>query len=163
MRALLLLSGLLGVTLAADEPAADDTKSIQGTWVLTGLEVNGKPIGDSVRGVGLKVHIKGGEITFQNKEGMDKGKDKPPTGTFKIDPNKTPKTIDTTYNKESVEQGIYSLEGDGTLKLCVAKVGGKRPSEFKTKEGDGTRLFIFKREGDLGKDKEKDKDKAKDK
>ncbi len=112
-------------------------KAIQGTWTLVSLEVNGKPIGDSVRAMGIIVILKNNTIVFKTKDdGAGTDKDASRAGTFKIDQTKTPKTIDTTF-KTDVEPGIYALEGEDTLKLCIAKVKGERPKEFKTKEGDG--------------------------
>ena len=48
-------------------------------------------------------------------------------GTYKIDPEKTPKTIDIHYENLEIAQGrimqgIYVLEGD-TLKTCFAWSG----------------------------------------
>jgi len=161
IRLLFVALVVIGVVMAADDaPAPDDAKLLQGTWILVGFEVNGKSIGDAVRGVGIKVTFKDREVMFSGKGAG--GKDGPLTGTFQLDPSKKPKTIDTTINKE-VEPGIYQLEGD-TLKLCTARAGGERPKEFKTGEGDGTRLFVFQRESkDKPVDKDKDKDKSVDK
>jgi tetratricopeptide (TPR) repeat protein len=67
--------------------------------------------------------------------------------TFKIDPSKSPKTIDIhllikTPGGDSTILGIYEV-GDNTLKLCQGEPGRDRPSEFK--KGPGQRLRIFKR------------------
>ena len=162
MKTRFLLVILIGVVTlsAADPPPADDKKEIQGSWTLIALEINGKPIGDSVRGAGLKVIFQKDTITFKSKDGPDM----PPTGNFKldakIDGTKKHKTIETTIGKDT-ELGIYELTGD-TLRVCMARVGvDKPPTEFKTSEKDGYRLFSFKKEPDTVKDK--DKEKAKDK
>jgi uncharacterized protein (TIGR03067 family) len=55
--------------------------------------------------------------------------------TFTIDPSKSPKWIDVTRTEDKVAcPGIYELK-DGTLKVFLGTPGGKRPTEFKTKEG----------------------------
>ena len=139
---------VLMVRAADDPPPVNDLKAIQGTWNLIGLEVNGKPLGDSVRGVGLKLMFKDDKVAFQGKS-ADKAA--PLEGVFKIDPTKKPKEIETTVGKDT-ELGIYDLDGDN-LKVCIARAGVTRPTKFETKEGDGVRLFILKREVEKPKDK----------
>ena len=41
-------------------------------------------------------------------------------------------------------EAIYKVEGD-TLTIAIGKKG--LPTEFKTKEGDGVVVVVFKREG----------------
>ncbi len=71
--------------------------------------------------------------------------------TFTVDPGKTPRTIDLTPldgdRKGTIVPGIYALR-DGQLRLCV-NIWGKdptlRPTEFKTRPGDGCVLITLKR------------------
>jgi uncharacterized protein (TIGR03067 family) len=70
-------------------------------------------------------------------------------GTYKIDPEKTPKTIDIHYENLEIAQGriiqgIYVLEGD-TLKTCFAWSGFERPTKFESPVWGGRRLEIWKR------------------
>jgi uncharacterized protein (TIGR03067 family) len=171
MKRRLVLAALvvIGAVMAADDMPPDDVQKIVGTWNLTGFEIDGKSIGDSVRAVGMKVTFnKDQTVTFTGKGAPDK--DGPLTGNFKLDGKSNPKTIDTTVQK-TTELGIYQL-GAGQEKdelwICMARAGGERPKTFQTGEGDGTRLFKFKREGkapdkDKGGEKDKDKDKIKEK
>lgn len=138
VNALLLSVILIGVTVAADDPPADEKKAFEGTWSLVSLEVNGNSIGDSVRAAGLRVEFSNNTVTFKTKDTMV-------TGTFKLGAVKDLKTIETTVKNE-VEKGIYAFDGKDTLKLCVSKAGDAAPTEFKTKDGDGKRLFVYKRE-----------------
>jgi uncharacterized protein (TIGR03067 family) len=59
-------------------------------------------------------------------------------GTQKIDPSKSPKTIDVTMteglNKRAVMLGIYEIDGD-TLKACFDPQGKQRPTKFKSAPG----------------------------
>jgi uncharacterized protein (TIGR03067 family) len=65
---------------------------------------------------------------------------------FKLDPAKKPKTIDMTAEKAKQEQvlGIYELKDDD-LKLCFAKGGGERPTEFISKAGTNQTVIVLKR------------------
>lgn len=69
-------------------------------------------------------------------------------GTQKLDPSKSPKTIDMTLtegpNKGAVMLGIYEIDGD-TLKACFDPQGKKRPTEFKSAPGSAHFLNIHKR------------------
>jgi uncharacterized protein (TIGR03067 family) len=73
--------------------------------------------------------------------------DKSLTGTIKIDPTKTPKTMDFTA-QSGPEKGkttlqIYQLDGD-TLKIHRAYKDGTRPTDMTHKKGE-TALHTLKR------------------
>jgi uncharacterized protein (TIGR03067 family) len=70
---------------------------------------------------------------------------------IKVDAVQTPKAIDLTVLRGSqkgwMAAGIYCLK-DGQLTLCFpepAPTPAKRPTEFKTKPGDGLHLVVFRR------------------
>jgi len=69
-------------------------------------------------------------------------------GTLKIDPTKTPKTVNLTEtegdNKGNTTPGIYEFSGD-TRKVCLAPTGKERPSEFAAPSGSGNILIVLKR------------------
>ena len=71
------------------------------------------------------------------------------SGTFKIDPTKTPKEIDVMdesgVKNDKTKLGIYALDGD-TYKYCLAPAGKPRPTEFTSKAGSGHSLGVSKRE-----------------
>ena len=76
------------------------------------------------------------------------GKD-PDEGKCKIDPTKTPKTIDVTGvkgpNQGKTFLAIYELKGDD-LRVCYDLSGKQRPTEFKSAEGTQLFLVTYKRQ-----------------
>ena len=67
------------------------------------------------------------------------------TGTYKLDPSKTPNWIDVTIGGGTY-LAIYELKGD-TLRICHRKAGGDRPTEFVSEAASpNTVLSILKRQ-----------------
>ena len=80
---------------------------------------------------------------------MDRGNDRTSRGTTRIDPTRTPKTMDVSIidgiNKGQTWLGIYELSGD-TYHACFATEGKPRPTAFTSEPGSGNVLWVFKRE-----------------
>ena len=129
----------------ADDAAKKDVKKLQGKWQAVELQVQGKKAPpEQVKK--FRIVIKGDEITFNPDGGNRKSK-------FKVDPSKSPKTMDMTPldgpRKGKTILGIYSRE-KGQLKICIPNSPNKsditkRPTEFKTASGDGLYLLTFER------------------
>jgi uncharacterized protein (TIGR03067 family) len=127
---------------SADDKTASDTKELQGVWQAVSLEGNGEARPDD-EAKELQIVFKGDEIFAVRPRGED------PRSNFKVDSTKTPKTIDLrpVAEKDKIVAGIYSLK-DGRLKLCINIFGrdtAKRPTEFKTHEGDGVAFVVLER------------------
>jgi uncharacterized protein (TIGR03067 family) len=126
------------------EDKADLEKEIrkfQGTWTFESSEAGGKKLPADV--------LKGLILTFEGaKHTVKKGDEILQVGTQKLDPSKSPKTIDVTMtegpNKGAVMLGIYEFEGD-TLKVCFDPEGKKRPTEFKSPPGSNNFVNVHKR------------------
>jgi uncharacterized protein (TIGR03067 family) len=140
-RGLLVLA--LGLLIAGRSLAAtpdEELAKLTGTWFATAVTSDGKEWAPAdVKKVFLIV--KGADYTFGEGARVAKG-------THKLDPSKSPKTIDATRTsgaeKGSTFKGIYELEGD-TFKVCFASPGKDRPADFSAKEGSGRRLIVLKR------------------
>jgi uncharacterized protein (TIGR03067 family) len=124
-------------SLAGDQVEIEkEIRKFQGTWTFESSAAGGKELPASV----LKELV----LTFEgNKHTVKKGEEVIQVGTQKIDPSRSPKTIDVTLtegpNKGAVMLGIYEMDAD-TLKVCFDSQGKKRPTEFKS--GPGSPNFV---------------------
>jgi uncharacterized protein (TIGR03067 family) len=147
--ALVTLFYALGLVVAGETSTrADDKadvekelKKFHGIWTFESVEAGGKkaPADD----------LKGLTITFAgDKYTVKKGDEVIQIGTQKLDPSKSPKTIDVTVTeglkKGATMLGIYEIDGD-TLKVCFDEEGKKRPTEFKSPAGSETFVNVHKR------------------
>jgi len=72
------------------------------------------------------------------------------TAVIKLDTKVTPHTItmspaDADAKKEPPAEGIFAVEGD-TLRVCWAKKGKERPTEFLTRTASDTVYLLLERE-----------------
>jgi len=127
----------------ADEKAdlEKESRKFQGTRTFESSEAGGEklPVGE----------LKGLILTFEgHKHTVKKGDEVIQVGTQKLDPSKSPKTIDVTMiegpNKGAIMLGIYEIDGD-TLKVCFDAQGKKRPTEFKSAPGSENFVNVHKR------------------
>jgi uncharacterized protein (TIGR03067 family) len=118
-----------------------EARKFQGTWTFESSETAGNelPTGE----------LKGFLLTFEGSQHtVKKGDEVIQVGIQKLDPSKSPKTIDVTMtegpNKGTVMLGIYEIDGN-TLKVCFDPQGKKRPTEFKSASGSENFVNIHKR------------------
>jgi len=136
------LSASGGPGARADDKAdvEKELKKFQGTWTFESVEAGGKKLpADQFKGI---------TVTFEgDKYVVKKGDAVVEAATQKLDPSKSPKTLDAKVtdgpNKGAVILGIYEISGD-TLKVCFDPEGKKRPTEFKGESGSQT-LVVHKR------------------
>jgi len=142
--ALLALSGLTGAgDDAKDKAIKKDRQLYDGAWRVVALDIDGNKWGeDDARKISV-INKKDGTWTIL-MDGSEVAK-----GTSTIDPTKKPKTINFTPDmgleagKEYL--GIYEIEAK-KRRLCFAKPGTNRPTEFASAPGSDHFLVSFERE-----------------
>jgi uncharacterized protein (TIGR03067 family) len=133
----LLAAGWLALSVAW-AGGGDDAKQLEGTWQVVESELAGKefPLPKETRLI-----LKDGTYTLRLGEKSDKG-------TYKVDPKKTPRTMNITGtegpNKGKTYLTIYELKGD-TLRVCYDLGGKDRPKEFSTKGSPLHYMVVYKR------------------
>ena len=145
MRTVLALFLITSLAIAEDKPGDIGTEKdrLQGLWQAVSLEANGTkaPIVEVEK---FQLEFKSDKVTFVPK--FDNRQH-----NYDIDPKVEPKAMDFTAGDgekkgQRLPCAIYDLAGD-ILVICMDKEGkhGKRPTEFKTTNGDGLALITLER------------------
>jgi uncharacterized protein (TIGR03067 family) len=134
-------SFLLAAADKKEDPVKKDLAKLQGTWTMTALEVDGKPVPED--------KLTSSTLTIKGDKYIIKVEDNTYKCTIKLDPSKDPKEIDMTFldgpNKDKTGKGIYVLEKD-TFKICRALDPGKdRPQNLGTWPDTGVFMVTWKR------------------
>jgi uncharacterized protein (TIGR03067 family) len=134
---------VVGARVAEPDAKGERTKTdhelILGRWKVISVEESGKSptVAEDLRFV----------ITADTLL-IKPGKDDAIGMTYKLDPTKQPKAMDTTHEidagKPIVQLAIYSLDGD-ELKLCLEAAGKSRPTKFASKAGDTSVVWLLRR------------------
>jgi uncharacterized protein (TIGR03067 family) len=126
--------------LAADAPSGDEGR-LQGTWYIIHVDKPGSH-GDreafDFADTKFTMTFDRGKITATG-EGTTLW-----AGTYRLDPGKTPGTIDITRRSGLFKRGIYQLDGD-TLTLCLDLPASSRPTEFAPGLDSKAEVLIFRR------------------
>lgn len=129
----LLFTAIVSTMARGDE--GSDGKPLEGTWKPESAELAGKAYPTKIL-ESMKLVLKGETYLVDVAGQLDEGR-------TKLDPSKSPKTIDITGAKGPNEgktfQAIYERNGD-VLKICYDLSGKSRPTEFATKPE--TLLFL---------------------
>jgi uncharacterized protein (TIGR03067 family) len=137
-----LLTVCVVVLLAASSwhlLAQDASAPLQGRWVVSGAEHNGKPMTGLNGGV---MTIAGRAFEIRTASGnMLKG-------TLRLDSTKQPWQMDMVHADGVEWEAIYDVSGD-TLRLNYVVKGEKdpRPASFATSEKTEESLIVLRRQG----------------
>lgn len=137
---LLILAFAAGAEGPNEDAAAKDLKRMEGDWVVVSMEVDGLKVPDEDAMAFFRT-VKGDSYTVSRYRKVA-GK-----GTIRLDATKKPRAIDARPAGAEGKSllGIYQFDGN-KLKLCFARPGADRPTEFVSKEGSGHNLTIWQRE-----------------
>jgi uncharacterized protein (TIGR03067 family) len=130
------------LVLACALPAKAAEATLQGTWIATKAEQDGKAADDLLR---HRLSIMGNRFEIRSKDGKPLY-----AGTVQMNPSAKPATIDFQQKKGvlngKVWKGIYVVDGD-TLTTCdnAPNMKKSRPSAFEAKSGSGYVLITFNR------------------
>jgi uncharacterized protein (TIGR03067 family) len=144
VRTCVLLALAVGGVLApesGDEQATQDSKKLEAAWTATSVLRNSNEL-PAEQLKDLQIIFRDGSFTFKQ------GDKTLATGSFRLDPAKTPQAIDlTTTETDGTKKttfAIYEL-ADDLLRICGAQPGEERPSEFAAVDGSGHTLTTFQR------------------
>jgi uncharacterized protein (TIGR03067 family) len=122
------------------EPAEKEFKLLQGTWKLeSAVSVYG-PVPEKDL-PNLAIAFDGNKLIYKVDGKLLRA------GTAKLDPSKSPKSIDFTVTEgddKGLLVGIYKLDAD-KLTICLEFGGKKRPTEFKAGPKMSTDVSVYKR------------------
>jgi uncharacterized protein (TIGR03067 family) len=138
---------LLSSQGANTDAIKQDLKKFSGTWVAVLTEIDGKK---------QSAWEEQSFWTFAGDKLTSTLGDKPGSGgKVRLDPAKSPKTIDidftTPEGTTGTLVGIYRFNEDGTLWLALDNKGVGRPANFPTRPGGAHRMIAFKKKDDRKK------------
>jgi uncharacterized protein (TIGR03067 family) len=121
------------------EGSEEELKKFQGTWKQVGYERDGLIEPSDEPGWEPRTTFAGKEFVVTLADGSI-----PIKGTYRLDPTRTPKTVDWTdtigENAGKTLLAIYSLNGDRLI-FCAAHPGLERPTDFRTRPGQVLRVL----------------------
>jgi uncharacterized protein (TIGR03067 family) len=139
-----LLTSLSFLILIAAEPADEAKKELdklQGDWVMTGLEIDGKELPDE-KFKETTLRIKGDQYIVAT------GKSKYEV-TIKVDPTQKPRHMDMEFPNGTclpkVGKAIYKREGDTLIIVRAQSTDGDRPTQFGTWPDTGVFQVTWKK------------------
>lgn len=111
---------------------------LQGRWVVTGGEHNGKPL-DAVKGGVMTVTGEAFEVRTASGNMLK--------GTLRVDPAQTPAHMDLLHADGETWEAIYEVSGDA-FRLNYVEAGGKdkRPTAFTTSAATEESIITMRRE-----------------
>ena len=108
-------------------------EKLQGSWILTALEQQGKPVPQAqLAMMRIKLTFSGDKVTFEYPDHTE-------AGTYTLNTARNPKTVDVV-TAQNTSKGIVRLEGDN-LMICGVPAGEERPAEFTSKPNTKQVLF----------------------
>ena len=126
----MICSLILGAVAVVAQPADHIQRELEGTWIATKAERNGKSAEDVI---GHRLSFTDHRFQINSKEGTLLY-----AGTIRLDPSANPAAIDFEHTdglaKGKTWKGIYALDGR-TLTICdnAQNIDASRPTAFEQK------------------------------
>jgi uncharacterized protein (TIGR03067 family) len=118
----------------------EDIDLLQGTWIVTGLELDGQQMPDAI--------LANGHIAVRGKRFVSTGMGSEYEGKLELDPSQTPRHLNMIFDagpeKGNTNLCIYEIKGD-QWKICIATRGATRPSGFASPPGSGFAVETLRR------------------
>jgi uncharacterized protein (TIGR03067 family) len=136
----MICSLILGAVAVVAQPADHIRRELEGTWIATKAERNGKSAEDVI---GHRLSFTDNRFQINSKEGTLLY-----AGTIRLDPSANPAAIDFEHTdglaKGKTWKGIYALDGR-TLTICdnAQNIDASRPTAFEAKSESGYDLISF--------------------
>jgi uncharacterized protein (TIGR03067 family) len=130
-----------GTVADARKAAREDLKKLQGAWLRIAMEHEGDdvPVDPDRESVAI---YEDDTLTLVN------GGEAYRRGIVTLDATKNPRAMNTWDLNgpfaDATLAGIYELKDD-TLRVCFARPGNARPTEFTSKRGSGFLVCVYKR------------------
>lgn len=123
---------------AAEQAAGTALAALQGRWVVTAGEHNGKPM-DAIRNGVMTVTGEAFEIRTASGNLLK--------GTLRVDASRTPWQMDLTHADGTRWEAVFEVQGD-TFRLNYVEMPGKdpRPAGFTTSATTEESLVSLRRE-----------------
>jgi uncharacterized protein (TIGR03067 family) len=112
--------------------------SLQGRWIVTAAEHEGKPF-DAIKGGVMTITADSFEVRTASGNMLK--------GTLKIDPSTQPSQMDMIHADGERWEAIYAIDGE-TFRLNYVEAGGKdvRPTTFTSSDTTEATVIMLRRE-----------------
>jgi uncharacterized protein (TIGR03067 family) len=140
MSRFIVLASLVALVFTAHVRAQSSNASspLQGRWVVTAAEHQGKPF-EAIKGGVMTIAGDAFEVRTASGNMLK--------GTLKLDASKQPAHLDMVHADGERWEGIFAIEGD-TFRMNYVEAGGKdvRPTTFTTNDATEATVIVLRRE-----------------
>lgn len=128
----------LFLTSHAHAQSSNAANPLQGRWVVTAAEHQGKPF-DAIKGGVMTIAGDAFEVRTASGNMLK--------GTLRLDPSKQPSQMDMIHADGARWEAIYIVEGE-TFRMNYVEAGGKdaRPATFTTNDTTEATVIVLRRE-----------------
>ena len=132
------LALVIGMTVSVAAQQGSAASPLQGRWVVTAAEHNGKPL-DAIKGGVMTIAGEAFEVRTATGNMLK--------GTLRLDPSTRPAQMDLLHADGAKWEAIYDVSGE-IFRINYVEAGGKdpRPSAFATSKKTEESLVVMRRQ-----------------